>query len=175
MSRRIMALLAVALLATTMFAPGAAAQDPVFVFVFADGATVEVDEGDEIILVYGWAAKTKGQVRMAQSAIEDSFLVEDAAGTEIVNLSVEEADEYWNPLETIATVDLGINCKKAEFWVSVWTYSLGTLPAGTYTLYSSTTFDHPVNDGYHNCEEVDAPSLYPASEYGTAVVTIVVG
>lgn len=174
MSRKTMALLVSTLLTASIMAPAASAQEPAFVFAFDDGATYVVPEGTEIILGYGWAAKTKGQVRTYVAATRDSFHIQDAAGGTVASISVDEAKAFWGPLFKVPTTLLGLSCKKAEFWASLWEYDLGTLPPGEYTLTATTTLTHPVNDGYHTCEDIPAPSLYPAGEYGPATVTIII-
>ena len=56
---------------------------------------------------------------------------------------------------------------------------LPALPDGTYTLTTTESFRHPVNDGYHTCssegERFPPPSLSSAGPRPTSVVTIVVG
>jgi hypothetical protein len=176
--RRIITFLIAMLLALSVAAPAASAQEPTYVYWCFGDETVTVRQTDDITLRCPWGAKTEGQMRMFLNSDVISFELKDGTGNVVWALDAEDAATYWSdPIKGKAS-DFGFECKPDVSWLSRLTVPLGTLAAGTYTLTVNETYLHPVNDGIHTCtidgERIPPPSLYPAGPLPTVVMTIIV-
>lgn len=178
MLRRIPTLLFAMLLALTVAAPAASAQEPAYVYWCFGDETVTVSQTDEIVLRCPWGAKTAGLVRMFLNGEVISFELKDGNGDVYWTLGAEDAAKLWTDPVRGKASDFGFECRPDVSWVSRLVIPLGTLPADTYTLTVNETYLHPVNDGIHTCsidgEQIPPPSLYPAGPLPTVVMTIVV-
>lgn len=178
MLRRIISLLIAMLLALSVAAPAASAQEPTYVYWCFGDSMVTVGHTDDIALRCPWGAKTEGQVRMFLNGDVISFELRDGNGNAVWTLDPEDAATYWSDPFKVKASDVGFECKPDVTWASRLTIPLPTLPADTYTLIVNETYLHPVNDGIHTCsidgERIPPPSLYPAGPLPTVVMTIVV-
>jgi len=177
--RTFASLLSGTLLLGLLAAPTAsAADDPVFVPYCFPGAEFQAEPGQDLLVVCGWGATTRGLLQMFIKADLKTHTLTDASGNVVWSIGPKAGLAYWSsPLKGPAS-DQGIDCKSGNFWVADWEYTVPGLPAGTYTLTTTEVFRHPINDGYHTCTFdgeplADTPSLYPAGTT-TTVVTIVV-
>lgn len=156
----------------------ASAQDePAFVPYCFDGGTFEVESGQDILLGCGWGATTKGLMQSFLNSNSKTLVLTDESGAVVWSLSRSEAADYWSALTSGPDGD-GLECAGGVLYGAFWSYTLPALPDGTYTLTTSETFAHPINDGFHTCsfdgEAIPAPSKVPATSFDT-VLTIVVG
>jgi hypothetical protein len=178
MPRRMSGLLVAMLLALSVAAPAASAQEPTYVYWCFGDESVTVSQNDYIVLRCPWGAKTAGLVRMFLNGDVISFELNDGTGNVVWTLDPEEAATYWTEPVKVKASDFGFECKPDVEWLSRLLVPLGTLAAGTYTLTVNETYTHPVNDGMHTCsiegERIPPPSLYPAGPLPTVVMTIVV-
>lgn len=171
------------LILATMFivTTGVSAQeDPAIVFVFEEGEPVTVGTNQPIVLGHGWFATAPGQVNEFLTAHQLQVVLKDAAGNPVRTLSDSELDMYWSdiyssPLDPFPFID----CPMPNLWSADLFYPLGTLPAGQYTLETTETLTHAVNDGLHVCTLLGepwapTPSLYEAgSEHFTVIINVV--
>ena len=160
-------------------APVASAQgEPAFVPYCIDGSEWQAEPGQDLLVVCGWGATTRGLLQMFIANDTKSHVLTDSAGHVVWSLSPSQGAPYWGPLIKGPASDQGIECKGGTFWTSDWEYTVPGLPAGTYTLTTTEVYKHPVNDGYHTCSFEGqpispTPSKYPAGTV-LSVETIVV-
>jgi hypothetical protein len=162
-----------------LLAGSANAQGTTYVPPYADGQTILVPPGNDIILEWSWLATTPGLVKSYRTAWSASYMIKDQNDHVVMALSASEADALWGPAKPIQPADIGLKCPMPKIWWAWWDKKV-TLPPGTYTLVTGWTQRHPVNDGLHVCTIAETgetftptPSLYPAAS-GTWTVTIVV-
>ena len=175
-----LALAGIVVLGLTASAPIAAAQDePAFIPYCFNGATFDVESGQDMLLACGWSATTRGLLVSFLNADVKSYALVDSSGNVVWTLDAAQDDAYWGDLTKIPAADAGVECAQNDVWVVNWHFMLPALPDGTYTLTTTEAFRHPVNDGYHTCssegERFPPPSLSSAGPRPTSVVTIVVG
>lgn len=158
--------LAVLLLVAAVLTPSTQAQAPVIVYPYVDGATYNANTSEPIILYWGWLATTPGLVRVYLNHSEETYLM-TGPGVPPLDLDAAEAEVYWGPLVSGPPSVLGLECPMPNLWATFWEYDVGPLPQGVYTLVFTSTFNNPVNDGYHVCTfegtnipAAPAPSLF---------------
>jgi hypothetical protein len=188
MARPITLLTAVILLMAVIAPMSAHAQPNVLdfnVYIFLDGGTVTIPEGEDVYPFYAWDAGTPGLVKMYIKASNVDLTLYDSDGNVVWTIDPDTADDYWSELLSIpAEPEIwGIECNKKLFWISFWSANMGPLEAGTYTLVTTHSLDHPVNDLYHVCDivlpdgsliDVPPPSLIsPGSFTSTVTINIV--
>ncbi len=127
------------------------AQEPVLVFPFFSPPDIDVPAGQEVLVLTGWVACTRGLVRSFLTSIEVELFLDGQQ-----QLSVEEADEIWGPI--VDTFPNGepvdptgcIAGNEGQAWVTLWGYSLGAFDdvGAEHPLGMVWTYGHPVNDGF---------------------------
>jgi hypothetical protein len=176
--RRSFARLALAgalLLGLTAAAPTVSAQgDPAFTPYCIDGLEIQAEPGQDLLVVCGWGATTKGLLQMFIKADATNFVLTDASGNVVWSLGQKESAAYWGKPYSLADSDQGVDCKEDTFWAADWQYTLPGLSAGTYTLTTTDAYRHPINDGYHTCSFDGEPISPTPSLYRTGVTTSVV-
>jgi len=109
-----------------------------------DPATT-VYSDQNIILTAGWSACRRGAVQDFLTATNISWSLIGAN----LDISGEDTNQYWTrPFAVPATDPFG-DCTGApikEGWSTQWTYSIGQLPPGDYTVNWHWWLDHPVTD-----------------------------
>jgi hypothetical protein len=121
---------------TTVFAQSGS---QVLVYPLLDeiNATTE----DELILHIGWGACTPGLVKAWTNAAYYQWYIDDSP-----ILTADEAQDYWGPIESRGPNE---NCLigDGDLWVSLWDYSIGSLPAGDYVISLIYGTNHKMIDG----------------------------
>jgi len=160
-----------------------AQSDVVYVYPFVDGATYNASLGQEIHLLWGWVATTKGLVRVYLQHSSETYTLyalSDLGNSEVWSLSNAQAEAYWGPVEVYPAEEAGVDCHKPTVAQSLWEYTLPPLEVGVYTLAFEAELSQPANDGFHTCTwlgtndpAAPTPSLYRGKSYATS--TIIVG
>ncbi|MCB0003608.1 MAG: hypothetical protein KDG58_12240 [Anaerolineae bacterium] len=168
----------------------AAAQppDPVDIWPYpnpdpASGGVWTVPENYPVRLIWAWAAKTKGLVRVFQNASSHSYQIIDTdTGDVVYEVLPGAGDSLWGAPVLVDPADWGWDCHGGRVWFTWWEFTFPDgLPEGNYALEITETFSHPVNDGYHTCSDLvtgqqlaGPPSLYPAgtSTWGVSVESV---
>jgi hypothetical protein len=169
-------LLAVILLSTLLLFQVSFAQepepDPLFVFPYEDGETFTAESADQpILLAWAWLAMTRGQLRMYLNHAYETYVMSGPEGI-VLEISAEEAEGYWGLFTPESPDFFGIDCPMPRAWWVFWSYPVGTLPPGEYTLVWNQVFDQPVNDGFHVCSFEGQPiSPTPSLFRGETVAT----
>lgn len=106
---------------------------------FMDEITVFTN--DELVLVTGWGACTPGLVKAWINAADYQWYIDDDP-----ILSAEVARDFWSPIESRGPNE---NCLigNGDLWVSLWDYSIGSLPVGDYEISLLYGTDHKMIDG----------------------------
>lgn len=171
--------LIVILLALVLVGPGDALAEEVFYLPpYADGETIVVPPGQQIVLDWAWLSTTQGLASMFIKGWSASYTIYDQSQVPILALSASDAKAFWGPIEKVPATGVGLDCPMKTMWWSFWDKPIALAP-GTYTLVTDWTLRHPVTDGIHACtiirngQRVPPPSLTPAGS-GTWTVTIVV-
>lgn len=183
MKKKVRLLFSILLILAAMFivTTGVSAQeDPAIVFVFDDSEPVTVGTDQPVVLGHGWFATAPGQVNEFLTAHELEVVLKDASGNRVRALSNSELDMYWSEIYSTPLAPFPfINCPMPNLWSADLFYPLGTLPAGQYTLETTETLTHAVNDGLHVCTLLGepwapTPSLYEAgTEHHTVTINVV--
>jgi hypothetical protein len=120
----------------------------------------------------------KGLIQAYQTSSERTLVLRDASGAIAWSRgpAATQGDSL-DPLWARASDFPGWVCHPDVGWWLPWETSIGTLPAGTYTLTQTEVFRHPVTDGFHQCwvegvRLADPPSMYRGTIDTT--VTIIV-
>ncbi len=171
-------LLIVTLLASVLLASTASAQADVNIFPFDDGATYRVTTSDDLEIVWGWIATTKGLVRVFLNAYDVSLTLTNMdTGDVVFSVSEDEAEGVWSPLQPLPCEFLGLECPMKGIWFSFWAKDIGRLEAGSYSLVTMDRLNHPVNDGFHVTRVdgervVPPPSLYQFEDTYTVYIEV---
>jgi hypothetical protein len=178
MKKTLFALVLVALLAAGVVVTAVSAQGAVYVFPFWGGPYHATTE-DDIVLNWAWIAAAPGLAKIYVDTVYNEYTLLDAGGNVVAHLSDPQADAFWSGLISAPDEETIYDCPSGKVYGSIWSYDLGQLPAGTYTLVSEVGNSHPVNDGLHTCTFLDGtpvttpPSLFPPG-IDTAYVEITV-
>ena len=129
---------------TLMHAPAFAQDDEVVIIPYRWDQSTIVFSDQFITLQAGWAACKKGPLQAFRSATHISWTL-DKEGVQVD--SGEVTRKYWGPIHYIplqAGVCLG---KTPETIPAItWSFPLGQLEAGEYSLHFYWWLDHPVTD-----------------------------
>jgi hypothetical protein len=166
-------------LLTVSLGGSATAQGTTYVPPYADGETITVPPGDDIILDWSWLATTSGLITAFRTSWSAGYTIKDQNGHVVMALSPVAADAFWSAAGSLPPAAIGLNCPMPQIWWAWWDKEVDLQP-GTYTLETQWTQRHPVNDGLHTCTiaATGEPLTQPPSLYGSAsgvwTVTIVV-
>lgn len=174
-------LLTAILVTIALVVPIASAQpEPAVVLPYIDGATWYADDDQPIDMFWAWVATTRGLVRVYLRHSYESYTLTNAGGDVIWDESATDTELYFGPLQSATPDALGVECPMPYLWGTFWENIHDPLPADTYTLEWNQTFEQPVNDGFHVCNDpetgdpiVTPPSLYEPGT-STATSTIIV-
>jgi len=183
--RRIAISAMAALLALSVLAPAAAADDalpPNFV-----GPCYATDEwnatADEpILFTCGWGVQGgPGMLVSYLNSYRAKLVVRDEQNNVVLRIDPEDLAALWGDPEVFPAGDDAIYCAGPTGRAVVWEYWLNAgLPAGEYTVTFSESLRHPVTDGYHTCwlKEDGSPVMPAPNQYrgswetlGTLTVT----
>jgi hypothetical protein len=105
---------------------------------------ITVTSEDELILHTGWGACTYGLVKAWINASNYYWYLDDES-----ILPAEDVNNYWGPITGPIEPEGPSTCiaGPGTGWVSYWTYSIGSLPVGTYEVKLTIDTDHKFLDG----------------------------
>jgi hypothetical protein len=176
MKRSMVVVASIVLLIVALSGGVAHAQEPtVWIWAEDDGATYDVTTADGLGFFDGWVAGSPGLVKMFLKANHTWLvLTEDDTGEVMFSLSDAQIAGMYAGIRHGPPDEVmlwpGLACPMPNLYYNNWHYVAGTLPAGSYTLVTTWTLDHPVNDVFHTCTAPDEegnivpvtppPSLY---------------
>jgi hypothetical protein len=141
-----------------------------------NGQVYELPYGTGLYVEWGWAAISPGLVNSFLHTVDQDLTVSgitDPGWT--VTVSAEEADLFWGAIIPWSTpTDECLARGHAPLSISRWTYVLGVLPPGEYSLHSRIWTGHPVTDGCVLGDHGKNPDVAPPSEVTTDVTLTIV-
>jgi hypothetical protein len=183
--RRIASPVVAALLALSVVAPAASAQDewppPNFVAPCMSFDGWVADAGQPIHFVCGWGIQGgPGLLVSYLNSYRATLVVSDDAGNVVLTIDPEELASLWGDPQVGDGDTEDVDCAGPTGRAVYWHYWLEAgLPAGSYTVSFTETLRHPVNDGYHTCwlrvdgsRLVPPPSLYRGSWEDIGTLTV---
>lgn len=177
----IVLLVVVFVVPTLAFHAPVAAQGEFLFWIFGEQGDVDIQEGDSVFLVTGWAVcRAPGLIKDYQNAFGVELVVDGAV---VLDGSVQTTRPYWLPTELWGEDDPVCNNHADKIYGVWWMYDLSGLvqEPGTYTLAWVATQKHQVTDlvdGYYFVggtliEPDGRPDKYPPSTFEWSVTLTV--
>jgi len=111
----------------------------VFIYPYIGEYTATTE--DELILHIGWGACAPGLVKAWINTADYHWYID---GRPV--LSANEAQGYWGPIESRGPNESCL-IGSGNLWVSLWDYSIGSLPVGDHVISLIYGTDHKMVDG----------------------------
>jgi hypothetical protein len=181
LGRRAIAAICACMLVGALASTASAQDEPAFVAPCGDGFEWSAEAGQPILFFCGWGTQGgPGLVVAFLNAYSASLTVEDEAGNPVLTIDAAALAALWSDPESFPSGFDDVTCAGPTGQGASWSYVLENgLPAGTYTVFLSQAFSHPVTDGFHTCWAEDgtrlvSPPDHLASGSFEAISTLIV-